>query len=331
MAQVGAGAPARAGARRRRLPADRAPRHHRRPAHRGARRQRGHHRLVLPRALRRSQPVRRAPRQPTGRPLLDPRRSPRTFTTKQLYLPGTAVLVTRFFSETGVGEVVDFMPLVPGCTIVRRIEVVRGSLSLPHPLRARLRLRAQAAPPRARRRSCDVPRRATSRASCARSATSSTAEGAAAVAEVTLARGERASFVLAVGAWAAPGTTPRSSRRSRRPYFLARLDRPEPLSRALARGRRPLGDHAQAADLPADRGGRRSTDDEPAGADRRPAQLGLPLLLAARLGLHDVRVPAPRLPRGGRRLPRPGCTSAERGRKRRAAPGHVRASTAAAT
>src|SRR3954466_7741086 len=51
------------------------------------------------------------------------------FTTKQLYLPGTAVLVTRFFTESGVGEVVDFMPLGPGtCTIIRRIEVVRGSL-----------------------------------------------------------------------------------------------------------------------------------------------------------------------------------------------------------
>src|SRR3954471_1046089 len=51
------------------------------------------------------------------------------FTTKQLYLPGTAVLVTRFFTEGGVGEVVDFMPLGPGaCSIVRRVEVVRGSI-----------------------------------------------------------------------------------------------------------------------------------------------------------------------------------------------------------
>src|SRR4051794_36020293 len=51
------------------------------------------------------------------------------FTTKQLYLPGTAVLVTRFFTETGVGEIVDFMPLRPGsCAIVRRVEVVRGSV-----------------------------------------------------------------------------------------------------------------------------------------------------------------------------------------------------------
>ena len=37
--------------------------------------------------------------------------------------------MTRFFTEGGVGEVVDFMPLGPAsCSIVRRIEVVRGSL-----------------------------------------------------------------------------------------------------------------------------------------------------------------------------------------------------------
>ena len=32
------------------------------------------------------------------------------YTTQQLYLPDTAVLITRFLSEAGVGEVVDFMP-----------------------------------------------------------------------------------------------------------------------------------------------------------------------------------------------------------------------------
>ena len=32
------------------------------------------------------------------------------YTTKQMYFPDTAVLVTRFFTEAGVGQVVDFMP-----------------------------------------------------------------------------------------------------------------------------------------------------------------------------------------------------------------------------
>ena len=33
-----------------------------------------------------------------------------TYTSKQMYLPDTAVLVTRFFTEDGLGQVVDFMP-----------------------------------------------------------------------------------------------------------------------------------------------------------------------------------------------------------------------------
>ena len=32
------------------------------------------------------------------------------YTAKQMYLPDTAVLVTRFFTEEGLGQVVDFMP-----------------------------------------------------------------------------------------------------------------------------------------------------------------------------------------------------------------------------
>ena len=32
------------------------------------------------------------------------------YVTKQLYFPDTAVLITRFMTPDGVGEVVDFMP-----------------------------------------------------------------------------------------------------------------------------------------------------------------------------------------------------------------------------
>ncbi|MET7440923.1 trehalase-like domain-containing protein, partial [Streptomyces sp. NPDC005568] len=58
----------------------------------------------------------------------------RTYTTKQLYHPDTAVLVTRFMTEDGAGEVVDFMP-VTGTTvtdrhrIVRMLRCVRGSMT----------------------------------------------------------------------------------------------------------------------------------------------------------------------------------------------------------
>jgi GH15 family glucan-1,4-alpha-glucosidase len=56
------------------------------------------------------------------------------YVTKQLYLPDTAVLITRFLAEDGVGEVVDFMPpLGPMTTgkhrLVRMVRCVRGQLT----------------------------------------------------------------------------------------------------------------------------------------------------------------------------------------------------------
>ncbi|MDX6563927.1 MAG: hypothetical protein QOD65_3741 [Gaiellales bacterium] len=126
------------------------------------------------------------------------------FTTKQLYLPGTAVLVTRFFTESGVGEIVDFMTLGPDCSIVRRIEVVRGSVTfrvlcepafdyarVPH----RLIVDGALATFLAGDDMCEL-----------RSVSGSLEEskGDAAQAEVTLRRGEQVSFVLAMGK---PGRT----------------------------------------------------------------------------------------------------------------------------
>ena len=54
---------------------------------------------------------------------------------KQLYLPDTNILVTRFLTESGVGEVTDFMPIqhathqVDRHGIIRAVHVVHGSLS----------------------------------------------------------------------------------------------------------------------------------------------------------------------------------------------------------
>ena len=55
---------------------------------------------------------------------------------KQLYWPDTNVLLTRFLSPDGVGEIEDFMPVGPAAQaarcqdeIVRRVKVVRGSLT----------------------------------------------------------------------------------------------------------------------------------------------------------------------------------------------------------
>jgi GH15 family glucan-1,4-alpha-glucosidase len=56
-------------------------------------------------------------------------------TYRQLYLPDTAILVTRFLTESGVGEVIDFMPVrhprhaTDRHSLIRLMRVVRGSVT----------------------------------------------------------------------------------------------------------------------------------------------------------------------------------------------------------
>ena len=62
-----------------------------------------------------------------GRFALRPAVAPET--TKQMYLPDTAILVTRYLGESGIAEVLDFMPIDdPGVASHRRrlVRVVRG-------------------------------------------------------------------------------------------------------------------------------------------------------------------------------------------------------------
>src|SRR5882762_3773268 len=47
---------------------------------------------------------------------------------KQLYWPDTNVLVTRFLSNDGVGEIIDFMPMRENYGLIRQVKVVRGTL-----------------------------------------------------------------------------------------------------------------------------------------------------------------------------------------------------------
>src|SRR5215469_9990176 len=53
------------------------------------------------------------------------------YVSKQLYFPNTAMLITRFMTPDGVGEVVDFMPVIEGAPtdrhrLVRFLRVARG-------------------------------------------------------------------------------------------------------------------------------------------------------------------------------------------------------------
>ena len=70
--------------------------------------------------------------QQGGRFRIRPRAA--TFATTQLYFPDTAILVTRFMTEEGVGEVIDFMPVSgPVATdrhqLVRMVRCVRGQMA----------------------------------------------------------------------------------------------------------------------------------------------------------------------------------------------------------
>jgi hypothetical protein len=49
-------------------------------------------------------------------------------TPKQLYLLETAILITRFFSEEGIAEITDLMPIVTdeqNFSIVRKVTTIR--------------------------------------------------------------------------------------------------------------------------------------------------------------------------------------------------------------
>jgi len=57
-----------------------------------------------------------------------------SYVSKQLYLPNTAMLITRFMTPDGVGEVLDFMPVIEGKPtdrhqIVRYLRVARGTMT----------------------------------------------------------------------------------------------------------------------------------------------------------------------------------------------------------
>jgi GH15 family glucan-1,4-alpha-glucosidase len=57
------------------------------------------------------------------------------YVTKQLYLPNTAILITRFLTLDGVGEIYDFMPVIEDEVaaerhrLVRLLRVVRGQMT----------------------------------------------------------------------------------------------------------------------------------------------------------------------------------------------------------
>ena len=228
--------------------------------------------------------------------------------THQTYLPDSNILNTRFLADQGMVEVHDFMPVVKGHDadhrqrIVRRVQCVRGDLHVRMRLAARPDYgRERPTLTRGRGRGADRERL---RAARVQHHVRVRIEGDDVVAELHLNGGDRALFVLEVldadddFVPCRPTRRRRALRRDER--VLAGLDRPVDLPRPVARAGRALGPHAQDALPRAQRRHRRLGHHQPARADRRLAQLGLPLRLGARRRLQPVRAPAARLPRGGR-------------------------------
>ena len=236
------------------------------------------------------------------------------WTSRQLYFPDTNILITRFFTEHGVGEVQDFMPIESADPtmhrhrLIRRVVQVRGEMEYmievqprfdygraehevemhPHGVLFRspeLTLALEGAIARA----MGSPRRLERR-------------GGGVYATFDLAAGQSQTFVLErVPRTTSPGPTrARDGRRVRRHRrLLAPLARPVRLPRPLARDGAAVGAHPEAADLRADRRAGRRADHVAARAARRRAQLGLPLHVDPRRRVLALRPAAARLHRGG--------------------------------
>ena len=240
------------------------------------------------------------------------------WTSKQLYFPDTNVLITRFFTAGGVGEVQDFMPVeqqpdMHRHRLLRRVMVVRGAMEFELEVQPRFDYGREEH--EIELHPHGVLFRAPSLTLALEGAIAKTMGGEGRTLERD-GQGVRARFPVEAGG-------PRSFVLERvprdhicRPYpegetatafeetvgVLAPLARAVALPRALARDGPPLRADAQAADLRADRRARGGADDVAPGAARRRAQLGLPLHVDPRRRLLPLRAAAARLHRGGRRL-----------------------------
>ena len=203
---------------------------------------------------------------------------------KQFYWPDTNVLVTRFLCPEGVGELQDFMPVAPhdaGDTadrLIRRVRVSRGEMEF--------RVRCQPAFDYARAehevevcehgvlfRSEGLSLELVSRVPLKRS-------GSAAHATFRLREGETAVFVLRQAPDGPTGRQAPSEGESQELFERTVKYWRQWLSQCQYFGRwRDIvlrcGADVETADVRTDRSHRRLTDLQPAGIDRRTAQLGL--------------------------------------------------------
>src|ERR1700722_8218888 len=240
------------------------------------------------------------------------------YVTRQLYLPDTAILVTRFMTPDGVGEVHDFMPVIEGPAtrshrLVRNIRVVRGVMRFAIEIQPRfdygrkpheLTLSEDGGVFRSNDLELTVHGIAPKDLDIKKAGITPEPAGDGVRWTRTLRAGEAGGVVLESMGGHPRRVTPEEAQQLA--DDTARFWRSWLCEAAYNRpgggGGRPVGHDAQADDLRADRGPGRGAHRRAARAGRRRAELGLPLHLdPGRLFLH-LRAARARLPGGGRRV-----------------------------
>ena len=227
---------------------------------------------------------------------------------KQMYLPETNVLVTRFMSPDAVCEVLDFMPLIARRRRRAELRRAHGAVGVrarvdDDALRAALRLRARRPHGDARRRRARRPvsSRPTAPAPPLTLRSTVAALDRRQRRRRPLRSRRRRNGVLrarrAVGAARPRPAVRRGARRNRR--VLARVGGAIDVSRPLSRSRDALRAAAEAAEFARTRRDRRGADLRPAGDAARRPPLGLPLHVDPRRRVLRLRAVAARLHRRG--------------------------------